>query len=315
MRALKRRAVGIIADRTHISEAEALDCLGRQSGTLTAFGLAADEQGRIIAAEVLRAIDRQTAQLVATREPAFDAPVQLHRVGSADWEVRLPWATIGSISAVSFHGEPLARPAAWLGVWIAEIERPDGTFIAFGAPSARAAQILAIRETSPQVVLPEWAANVRGLNNDQARAVQLVADAKAAGRDLPDEAALLTGWELEETTPIRNPADTAHRRALAITDDWDSAEDALADQHDVPTPAGLVLRTAGSTRQLERWSTKAVATKLQVQPSTVRSWHSRGQMPDPDGRDEAGKPWWTPATILDWDASRRGQDWRAKAWG
>ena len=58
MRALKRRAVGIIADRTHISEAEALDCLGRQSGTLAAYGLAADEQGRIIAAEVLRAIDR-----------------------------------------------------------------------------------------------------------------------------------------------------------------------------------------------------------------------------------------------------------------
>ena len=23
--------------------------------------------------------------------------------------------------------EPLARPAAWLGVWIAEIERPDGS--------------------------------------------------------------------------------------------------------------------------------------------------------------------------------------------
>ncbi len=36
---------------------------------------------------------------------------------------------------------------------------------------------------------------------------------------------------------------------------------------------------------------------------TVRGYLSRGQMPAADGRDRYG-PWWQPATIIDWHASR-----------
>ena len=48
----------------------------------------------------------------------------------------------------------------------------------------------------------------------------------------------------------------------------------------------------------------AVASRLEVKPSTVRSYHKRGQMPPADnyfGRS----PVWKEATIENWSSQRR----------
>ena len=50
----------------------------------------------------------------------------------------------------------------------------------------------------------------------------------------------------------------------------------------------------------------AVAERLQVKPSTVRSYHKRGQMPKADkyfGRT----PVWTESTIASWVQGRPGK--------
>lgn len=45
---------------------------------------------------------------------------------------------------------------------------------------------------------------------------------------------------------------------------------------------------------------KQIADRLGIQPSTVHSYRSRGQMPPPDGHDVHGHPWWLPRTLVLW---------------
>ena len=54
-----------------------------------------------------------------------------------------------------------------------------------------------------------------------------------------------------------------------------------------------------------QWSVGEVAEYLGVQPSTVRAYVARGEMPAPDGH-VGRSPWWTPETITQWHESRRG---------
>lgn len=49
----------------------------------------------------------------------------------------------------------------------------------------------------------------------------------------------------------------------------------------------------------EQWTTRDVAAYLGRKESTIRAYHARGQMPQPDGR--VGRtPWWKPETIRNW---------------
>ena len=52
-----------------------------------------------------------------------------------------------------------------------------------------------------------------------------------------------------------------------------------------------------------------VAKLLNVEPATISSYVSRGQMPPPDLR-LGSAPVWYRATIEAWTASRPGQGWR-----
>ena len=55
----------------------------------------------------------------------------------------------------------------------------------------------------------------------------------------------------------------------------------------------------------------AVAKLLDVEPATISSYVSRGQMPQPDLR-LGSAPVWHRETIEAWLASRPGQGWRKK---
>lgn len=58
-----------------------------------------------------------------------------------------------------------------------------------------------------------------------------------------------------------------------------------------------------STDPVDMMTTQDVADFLDVAESTVRSYHARGQMPDPDG--QLGRtPWWSADTITEWEAQR-----------
>lgn len=50
-------------------------------------------------------------------------------------------------------------------------------------------------------------------------------------------------------------------------------------------------------------TTQEIADYLQVEESTVRSYHARGQMPEPDGR-LGSTPWWLTKTITEWNDQR-----------
>jgi len=54
----------------------------------------------------------------------------------------------------------------------------------------------------------------------------------------------------------------------------------------------------------ERLTSAEVSTRLDVQPSTWRSWVSRDQAPKPDGAYDARTPYWLASTIDEWKASR-----------
>lgn len=56
----------------------------------------------------------------------------------------------------------------------------------------------------------------------------------------------------------------------------------------------------------------AVAKLLNVDPATVSSYVSRGQMPPPDLR-LGSAPVWYRETVERWMRSRRGQGWRRQA--
>lgn len=60
---------------------------------------------------------------------------------------------------------------------------------------------------------------------------------------------------------------------------------------------------------LSALSVEDVARLLQVAPSTVRSYLSRGEMPAAD-RLIGRSPVWSPSTIEAWQAGRRGRGWR-----
>lgn len=54
----------------------------------------------------------------------------------------------------------------------------------------------------------------------------------------------------------------------------------------------------------EQWSLKEVADFLGVEPSTVRAYNARSEMPPPDGRI-GHSPWWWSSTIEGWERPRR----------
>jgi hypothetical protein len=49
-----------------------------------------------------------------------------------------------------------------------------------------------------------------------------------------------------------------------------------------------------------------IAEQFAIKPSTVRSYHTRDQMPAADGYDKDG-PWWSPTTIATWKRPGRGK--------
>jgi MerR family regulatory protein len=51
------------------------------------------------------------------------------------------------------------------------------------------------------------------------------------------------------------------------------------------------------------WTTSDVARFLDVEPSTIRAYAARGQMPPADRRI-GREPVWRPATIRKWDTQR-----------
>jgi hypothetical protein len=51
------------------------------------------------------------------------------------------------------------------------------------------------------------------------------------------------------------------------------------------------------------WTTRDVATFLNVTPSTIRAYVARGQMPEADRRI-GREPVWRPATIRKWHDQR-----------
>lgn len=61
-----------------------------------------------------------------------------------------------------------------------------------------------------------------------------------------------------------------------------------------PEPGDALLRVAD------------IARRFQIAESTVRAYHSRGEMPAANGYDKAG-PWWTESTIAAWDRPGRGR--------
>lgn len=58
----------------------------------------------------------------------------------------------------------------------------------------------------------------------------------------------------------------------------------------------------------ERWTIADAARYVRVAPVTFRAYVSRGQAPEPDGRESlSGKPWWWPETIRTWQRQRLGR--------
>jgi anti-sigma factor RsiW len=59
------------------------------------------------------------------------------------------------------------------------------------------------------------------------------------------------------------------------------------------------------TEQLPRdwWTTRDVASFLNIAPSTIRAYVARHQMPEADRRI-GREPVWRPATIRKWDSQR-----------
>jgi predicted DNA-binding transcriptional regulator AlpA len=51
------------------------------------------------------------------------------------------------------------------------------------------------------------------------------------------------------------------------------------------------------------WTTRDVASYLEVSPSTIRAYVARGQMPAADRRI-GREPVWRPATIRKWQSQR-----------
>jgi hypothetical protein len=313
------RAQAIIAGRDRIPATDAARALGRSSVAAVAdAGLVPDADGLFDAEAVLDVLRARKARRVTAAIPRFDAPVMLRRTDESAWDVVLPRGRVGGIEVARYSAEPLAHPAPVLGVWFASWPDPidpDAEFVA-GAVSGPAAQVIVLRNTMPEAILPAWAVDVRELDHDLALVVQDVAEAKAAGKPLPESAGVLTPWEVEAVRPVVSERWRRWRSEL-LGKGVDAAEDSLADR--VPgwqmgqMTVGLSLQTTGNPRQDERWSAKAVAAFLTdeqhrvVKPATVRAYAARGQMPAPDGRDERGWPWWLPATIRTWQASRPGR--------
>jgi DNA-binding transcriptional MerR regulator len=54
---------------------------------------------------------------------------------------------------------------------------------------------------------------------------------------------------------------------------------------------------------MKRYTTEDVARAVDVQPSTIRAYHSRGQMPAPSGR-VGSTPYWEPKDIEPWIKDR-----------
>jgi predicted DNA-binding transcriptional regulator AlpA len=61
---------------------------------------------------------------------------------------------------------------------------------------------------------------------------------------------------------------------------------------------------------LEYLDRNEVASRLNVAPSTVSGWASRGQMPGPD-RYVGRSPLWLLTSIMEWEDNRPGKGWRA----
>jgi DNA-binding transcriptional MerR regulator len=55
---------------------------------------------------------------------------------------------------------------------------------------------------------------------------------------------------------------------------------------------------------MKRYTTEDVARAVDVQPSTIRAYHSRGQMPAPTGR-LGEKPYWDAEDIEPWIEDRK----------
>lgn len=66
----------------------------------------------------------------------------------------------------------------------------------------------------------------------------------------------------------------------------------------------------------ERWTARQVAEYLGVKPRTFLAWVYRGKAPAPDGHEELSRmPWWWPATVRAWNASRPGRGTRTDLHG
>lgn len=65
---------------------------------------------------------------------------------------------------------------------------------------------------------------------------------------------------------------------------------------------------------VDRLTGPQAAAQVGVDPVTWRAYVSRGQAPQPDGRDPGtDRPWWHRKTVTAWQESRRGLAWRADA--
>lgn len=299
----KQRALEIVAGRDRIPPEDAIQCLGRAwPGHLKDYGLAADSDGLLDASEVISALDRLQGRRQINRLRAYpwDAQLELRRLDGLTWMIHAPWGPLAQMWPTSYSGAALSRPAAVLGVWKIAIPVDDEFEQVFGAVSSDAAQVLAARHAAPQIVLPAWAEEVRELDHEIALQVQEAATAKYLREEIPQGD--LTDWEVRHLDPRLNPALRLWRQA-GIDGDMPN----VAAVAELSTPRALVLKTDGNPLQRQRWGAKAVARELGVKPTTVRSWLSRGQMPDPDGRDDAGRAWWLPDTIRQWNANRPGQ--------
>jgi hypothetical protein len=54
-----------------------------------------------------------------------------------------------------------------------------------------------------------------------------------------------------------------------------------------------------------RLTVREVADRLNIAPSTWRSYVARGQAPAPEGQFDARTPWWSAEAIDDWQSKRR----------
>lgn len=318
-RLLRQRALGIIDGRDRIPALEAAQCMGRAwEGALKDYGLRPDDHGTVAAADIIAAIDRADVVRRDRNRPRWDARVAFSRTGPTAWDMLMPWGRVGDLELVAYVDGALASPAPILGVWLAawpatDQADPDVVNVA-GAVSARAAQVIILRATCPQVVLPDWAEHVRPLGDDLALDAQRVAQAQAGGQPTPETD--LTAWEVAEIVGHKNPRHTLWRQDLSHRG-LDAAEDGLADGipahliKSIPDPDALFLATTSNPAS-RRWGYKAVAAFLSttrgrtVKPATVRGYASRGLMPAPDGTSSNGSPWWRPETIREWNANRPG---------